>query len=408
MSEKTGSITGSAAFLPEDVDQSIVPNGSSENINTASEGSALLDGGTTEQDGITEKNETLDKVSSFFLQLGHFILSMREYVTLGFLAFALLPLFNFATMGALAYIAYPILVLSAMQVLYFAPTSNILRDGISLNTDYIKDILNLKETEVVKEQTYSDDEMLVLNTLGEDSLEPGEETSSPDDENEDDVQYLQILEKFNLIKMIMNLHPEELTRRWEESAKGDFETFWVKSLKVSFLYMGVYFAAGLIAPFCASPMHSILASGGPFALVGTYFAVLFAGYAISLVTDKTNLDEDNAYFYQGSGIAAVASVVTLAIIAMAFDPTSWLSVILAAPGALAALAPIVITIAALGSYASNAKGLGEGSSIDNSKNPVNPVHSKFVAGDIIGHPVGGDSQEYVINFGNKGDKPPVV
>jgi hypothetical protein len=407
MSEKTlregEEFTGSAALLSQGGgDQSI------ENINTTSEGSTLLGGDTTEQDGITEKNETLDRVSSFFLQLGHFILSMREYVTLGFLAFALLPLFNFATMGALAYIAYPILVLSAMQVLYFAPTSNILRDGISLNTDYIKDILNLKETKV-------DEDLETILELNEVSEEGGlssdiESDIENEDFDKDDVQYLQILEKFNLIKMIMNLHPEELTRRWEESAKGDFETFWVKSLKVSFLYMGVYFAAGLIAPFCASPMHSILASGGPFALVGTYFAVLFAGYAISLVTDKTNLDKDNAYFYQGSGIAAVASVVTLAIIAMAFDPTSWLSVILAAPGALAALAPIVITIAALGSYASNAKGLGEGSSIDNSKNPVNPVHSKFVAGDgdIIGHPVGGDSQEDVINFGNKGDKPPVV
>mgnify|MGYP001397838723 CR=1 FL=1 len=149
-------------------------------------------------------------------------------------------------------------------------------------------------------------------------------------------------------------------------------------------------------------MHSILASGGPFALVGTYFAVLFAGYAISLVTDKTNLDQDNAYFYQGSGIAAVASVVTLAIIAMAFDPTSWLSVILAAPGALAALAPIVITIAALGSYASNAKGLGEDSPINNSENPV---HSPCVVGDrIIDRSVGGVSQEDVIDFVEQGKK----
>ena len=310
-----------------------------------------------------EKESWLQATNKLALQFGNFILNNREYAALGFIIFATLPLFNFASMGILAYVAMPILALAAMQVLYFEKTSSVLRDGIKLNTSYVNGILDLEQIKYnPKEEVKAESEEEVVDfSTGADAAETeGLLSENTTEEN----TYWEAFKSFNLVKLFSNLHPTVIANKWEEAGtKDSWADLGVNFAKIAVLYTGIYFAASAVTPFLVSPMHSLLALGGSYALVGSYFVALGLGYGLSYATD-TKISEENTYWVQGSGIAALTAVAALATVAILFAPATWWTTLLAAPGALAAVAPSIIALAALGAYTTNAI---------NAKGPEMPV-----------------------------------
>ena len=246
-------------------------------------------------------------------------------------------------MGTLAYIAYPVLVLSAMQVLYFSESSSVLRDGIKLNTSYINNAFDLSNI------SYSGVEE-------SDSLDDNEETILLNDDDNDADSYWKAFLSFNLTKLFSNLHPSVVSEKWK-NAEADDKTlisFIISAAKISAVYTGVYYGASLVTPYIISPLHSLLAVGGSYGLVGSYFVVLGLGYLASLLTNTKIDPAKNQAWYQASGITAVAAVLAFAITYIVMAPASWLSTVLATPGMLVFIAPLVIAFAALGANTTNA------------------------------------------------------
>jgi hypothetical protein len=292
-------------------------------------------------------------------------------------------------MGVLAFVAMPVLALAAMQVLYFEKTSSVLRDGVKLNTSYVNGLLDLEQikynpAEVVEEINSVEDEVVSFLEDGDEAADS--ENLLPGDTKEENT-YWEAFKSFNLVKLFSNLHPSVIADKWEEAGEKDsWADLGVNFAKIAVLYTGIYFAASAVTPFLVSPMHSLLALGGSYALVGSYFVALGLGYGLSYATD-TKISEENTYWLQGSGIAALTAVAALATVAILFAPAAWWTTLLAAPGALAAVAPSIIAVAALGAYTSNAinaKGSELPVGTDGSGNK--PEHSgsfeSLVTGDI--------------------------
>ena len=330
------------------------------------------------------------------LQFGHFILNNREYVALVFLSVTLLPLFNFASMGMLAYIAYPLLVLSAMQVLYYAESSSVLRDGIKLNTSYIDNVLDLSKISYsgVEESDSSkeDEEAILLNS----------------DDNDAD-SYWKAFLSFNLTKLFSNLHPSVVSEKWQDAEADDktFISFIISAAKISAVYTGVYYGASLVTPYIISPLHSLLAVGGSYGLVGSYFVVLGLGYLATLLTNTKIDPTKNQAWYQASGITAVAAVLAFAITYIVMAPASWLPTVLATPGMLVFIAPLAIAFAALGANTTNA--IKSGSTLvpvgGGNSNPVSSEKDLLLTGDgqvDLTSKVKGNSEE-MIDFSERGD-----
>ena len=311
----------------------------------------------------------LDYINTLAKQSTRFVMAHRPYITLGAIAFFMLPLFNFAAMGALAYIAYPLLVLATFQVLYYSESSGILGHGLKAqdqtaqakNFNWLLSLEKIRKDEKMYEEiqynpVHVDETTSALLPVADQAIgnvsDHGDDEEVVAEEGNKVSAWFRSLSQYSFVHLAYDWI--NVKAKWDFVTDEDYtrEDTWKAIVgdvaKTAAIYTSVYFTAVALAPIVISPLHTLLGFAGPIGLVGSYFITLGVYYAGAL-TLKQMKETDSAKsepVLNTTMLISGTGAIALAVCATLFTNTSILAAVMSIPTVLGVVAPVALLLVA--------------------------------------------------------------
>lgn len=301
-----------------------------------------------------------EKVNDGAKQTTRFVLLHRPYITLGAIAFFMLPLFNFASMGALAYVAYPLLVLATFQLLYNTASSGILGHGLKIEEQgtlatWFNKLFSLTSYEA--EQSYKGAASPVTEeatgNVTEEEEKPflGQKDEASKSWTETVSAWFTSLGQMDAVRMSYDW--TKVQGKWNaaavaENKNGTWLELATELAKIALISVSVYYTAVALAPIVINPLHALLGFAGPAGLVASYFLTLGVFYAGALALNqmKTLDTAKNEKVLDATVAITGLGAVALVVCSILFANTSILAGVMSLPTLLGVVAPVALLLVA--------------------------------------------------------------